>query len=58
MVTWQEKRDRFLLRFGTVGLAVLLVTWVVADRTPDPSLLIAFTGILGAPSVLRRDEGR
>lgn len=55
---WQELRDRILLGFGITGLTTMLIVWVVTKRSPDPSLLVAFSTIIGIPSVIRWDERR
>lgn len=57
-MTWQDRRDRILLRFAIFGLTVELALWGIAGRTPDPSLTIGLFGLLGAPYVIRRDEQR
>lgn len=57
-MTWRELRDRILLGVGLTGFTTFLVVWVLTGRTPDPSLLVASLGLIGAPSVLRLDERR
>lgn len=57
-MSWQEKRDRFLLRFAVLGLTTELIVWVLSSRPPDPTLTVGLFGILGAPYVLKRDEHR
>lgn len=53
-----ETRDRWIFGLGLLGITVELGAWLVLRRTPDPSLTIAFSTMLGLPTVLGRDEKR
>lgn len=53
---WKQLRDRILFGVGVTGIVISLAVWVVQNRSPDPTLMLAFTGMAGLPAVLRKDE--
>lgn len=53
---WPLIRNVLLFGGGLTGVIVLTVTWVVANRTPDPQLILLFTGMMGLPAFLHYDE--
>ena len=53
---WKLLRNIILFVVGLSGVIAMTVVWIVTNRTPDPSLLIAFTAMAGLPVFLRADE--
>ena len=53
---WKLVRNIILFAVGMSGVITMTVVWIVVNRTPDPSLLIAFTAMAGLPVFLRADE--
>lgn len=53
---WPLIRDIAIFCIGAIGVLTELIAWLVANRSPDPSLLFLFSGALGLPLVLHKDE--
>ena len=53
---WKLLRNVILFTVGIAGIVFMTVVWAITSRTPDPSLLIAFTAMAGLPVFLRADE--
>ncbi len=53
---WRLARNILLFSLGAIGLITLTTVWVITSRTPEPSLMIAFTAMMGLPVFLSADE--
>ena len=54
---WPLYRDIGIFTIGAIGVLSELITWLVANRTPDPALLFLFGAALGLSSALRARNG-
>lgn len=55
-MTWQRVRTTIIFGIGVVGMSSELVAWVLTARAPDPTLTVAFVGMMGLPWPLNKDE--
>ena len=55
MTKWPLIRDVALFCLGAFGVLTELAVWLIANRQPDPSLLMLFAGALGLPLALHKD---
>lgn len=53
---WSNWRDKLLFFGGLAGVATLTLAWLIAERTPEPSLLVMFGAMMGLTAFLRADE--
>jgi ABC-type Fe3+-siderophore transport system permease subunit len=55
MISWKNIRDVILFFAGLIGVSISTAAWLYG-RTPEPTLLVTFTAMMGLPAFLRSDE--
>lgn len=55
-MSWQVKRNRILFWAGMLGYAATFVLWATGVKSPDPSFMLAFGGMIGLTAALKADE--